>query len=258
MRLKQNDNCFCGSGKKYKDCCFPKKPRINLRTIHLTDEKLKKHSSDKNLDIDLYVDGINDTARIVDSKSKETIAETENYITRGYFGDKRFKTIYQIPINKKSCPSCELEIFQIFNSIIAIDTNRLSVRNKPFYLGVAFQFKYLNDSEMPIQPYLIKLFDLDINTERPENCNWYRLIDFIKNHKIYNSKQKIGLIVDSDLGEIVNYNNRLKPIYKDYFLPDNFTLIYATSDKKDSLLNLMIKLCDNFLKLFSENINKIQ
>lgn len=254
MKLLPNDKCFCGSEKKYKNCCFPKKPRINLRTLNLTSEKITKFSIDNNLNVELYIDGINNTAHIIDSNSHEIIAETENYVTNGYFGKNRFKNIFQIPDEIYRNEGFGLEVFRKFDSVIAIDTNKLLLNSQEFYLGAAFQFKYLSEKEFPIDSYLIKLFEPEQNSEKPENCNWKYLIEFIMHHKQFHKKARIALVVDSDLGNIPDYNERVKPIYKKYFLPDNFTLIYATSDKKESLFNSMIRLCDTFLKSFAEQL----
>jgi len=254
MKLSPNEKCFCGSGKKYKNCCSPKKPRINLRNLNLTSEKYHQFSIDNMLDVELYIDGINHTANIVDSNSQDIIAEAEHYVIHGYFGENRFKNIFQIPDEIYKEEGFGLEVFKKFDSVIAIDTNKLQINSKEFYLGAAFQFKYKPSKEIPIQPFLINLFKLEPTTEKPENLNWKNLIGFIMEHKQFNVTARIALIVDSDLGNIPDYNSRVKPICQDFILPDNFTLIYATSDKKDSLYNLMIRLCDTFLKKFAEDL----
>jgi len=204
----------------------------------------------------LFIDNINDTSSIIDPNSKEIIAQTENYITHGYFGDTRFKNIYQIPDEINNKENKGLLIFQKFHSVIAIDTNKFQVKSSEFYLGAAFQFEFKPKGKNIIEPYLLKLFRLETDIEKPENCNWKRLIEYIMQHKKYNDNSRIALIVDSDLDNIPDYNKRNKPIYEDFMLPNNFTLIYATSDKKDSFFNHMIILCDNFLKLFASDLKK--
>jgi hypothetical protein len=59
------------------------------------------------------------------------------------------------------------------------------------------------------------------------------------------SAKRIGLLVDSDLGNHDKYNARELPIAGDFFLPEKYQLIYATSDSgKDNLLNKFMGLCD--------------
>lgn len=254
MKFLPNDKCFCGSEKKYKNCCSPMKPRINLRTLNLTSEKFNKFSIDNKLNVELFIDGINNTTKIIDFSSKEIIAEAEKYVTNGYFGENRFKNIFQIPDEIYKEESFGLEVFNKFDSVIAIDTNKLQSNSQEFYLGAAFQFKFVPENEFPIDSYLIKLLQLEQNTEKPENCNWKNLIEFIVHHKQFNEKTRIALIVDSDLRDIPDYNKRTKPIYREFILPENFTLIYATSDKKESIINIMIRLCDTFLKKLAKEL----
>ena len=40
--IKRNEPCFCGSGKKYKKCCYPKEPNSNLSNASPLQEKYLK------------------------------------------------------------------------------------------------------------------------------------------------------------------------------------------------------------------------
>lgn len=37
IKIGRNDNCFCGSGKKYKKCCYLKIETSNFSDTHLMD-----------------------------------------------------------------------------------------------------------------------------------------------------------------------------------------------------------------------------
>lgn len=54
----------------------------------------------------------------------------------------------------------------------------------------------------------------------------------------------IGIVVDSDLGDIPLMNRREIPIFNDYYLPDRFELLHATDKGGSHFTNLLIKLCD--------------
>lgn len=56
--------------------------------------------------------------------------------------------------------------------------------------------------------------------------------------------RRIAFVVDSDLGNLEAYCNRSKPLHKDFYLPPNFTLLYASADRSDEWPNQMIKRCD--------------
>lgn len=224
--------------------------------MNITSEKYNQYSIENTLNVDIIIDGINDTSLIIDYDSQEMIAETEKYVTKGYFGENKFKNLYQIPDEIFKENDFGFEVFKKFDSVVAIDTNKFQTTNLEFYLGVAFQFKYMIEKEIPIEEYLIKHLELEINSEKPENLNWKNLIEFIMHHKQFNKNERIALIVDSDLENISDYNKRTKPIYNDFILPENFTLIYATSDKKDSIFNIMIRVCDTYLKKIADKIKK--
>ena len=55
----------------------------------------------------------------------------------------------------------------------------------------------------------------------------------------------MGLIVDSDLGNISAYNQRKKPILDPFFLPPNVQLVYATSDAGKSVVNKSLAIADS-------------
>ena len=77
-----------------------------------------------------------------------------------------------------------------------------------------------------------------------------KVIQFITQDQAYNTNQKIGIIVDSDLGNLPAYNARSLPIYFDFYLPTNFELIYASAEvgKTEFLVNRLIALCEDMAK----------
>lgn len=56
--------------------------------------------------------------------------------------------------------------------------------------------------------------------------------------------KQIGIVVDSELGHIKEFNSRERYIIDSFYLPQNFKLIYASADKNDTVLNWAIKQCD--------------
>ena len=73
----------------------------------------------------------------------------------------------------------------------------------------------------------------------------------------YSDSLRIGLTVDSNLDSLDRYNSRDLPIHEEYFLPKNFTLIYASTDSgSDYVLNQLIKLCDREAELQLDSIER--
>lgn len=79
----------------------------------------------------------------------------------------------------------------------------------------------------------------------PELYGWRKFIEFIMRLDGYEPLKRYALIVDSELGDIEFFNSRKKPIHADFFLPDNWDLIYASSDVgKENILNKVIACSD--------------
>jgi hypothetical protein len=67
-------------------------------------------------------------------------------------------------------------------------------------------------------------------------------------HEIKDSNEGLTLIItDSDLGNLDAINTRKIPLFAGMFLPDNFTLAYANSDrgKAEYTVNRAMKACDD-------------
>lgn len=90
----------------------------------------------------------------------------------------------------------------------------------------------------------------------PEVLGWYALMGAIKEQEDMSGK-KIGVIVDSNLGDIDKYNSREKPLFGNEYIPPNVTLIYASADKKDSIANKLIWLCDDLASSQFETMQNI-
>jgi hypothetical protein len=66
---------------------------------------------------------------------------------------------------------------------------------------------------------------------------------------------KVGMIVDSDLGNLDSYNTQKMPVCSGQMLPNNVTLIYASSDNKnDSIVNRIIAIADEASSLVLDAI----
>lgn len=86
----------------------------------------------------------------------------------------------------------------------------------------------------------------------PENWMWKVAIEegIKKQYPNFSDSLRIGLVVDSDMGMIPAYNARSKPVFEDYYLPSNFTLVYASADAgAEYILNRLIRLCDREAKM---------
>lgn len=87
---------------------------------------------------------------------------------------------------------------------------------------------------------------------KPEKLGWHLFISQIL-EKSGLDCLKIGVVVDSELGELPAINKRLQPYYMNFMLPEYATLIYASDASSDSLPSQMIRLCDKVAEsIFSQ------
>lgn len=241
-RLKSK--CICGSGKREKDCCKGRKPR----TTHIVMEHDKptivnSYRISKYGDIQLF--------------TKEGIAIPKNTrLEQSYKKNNgKEKKLVSVPTNSAKNISLQESIKQ-FDVIFAVDTNTKLSEHHPYksICSVVRGIVVKNTEEYGIDLLFETIFLSDENIAKPENSGWHRTIQHIK--EIYPESymtMKFGIVVDSDLGELQNYNNKTKPFIDNIFLPPNVHLIYASADVgKENIYNKMIHIADKI----SNQMNK--
>ncbi|KAA6179287.1 hypothetical protein F3K50_02940 [Pseudomonas marginalis] len=135
-----------------------------------------------------------------------------------------------------------------FDYLIAVDTNTELERTDGYkvsacciccvadpLVSITDQVKYEH-----LAAYLI----LDSGDEgNAELLGWHLVVTRHTNTPFLRT-QRVGVVVDSELGDHVAINNRTKPYYRDHLLPDNMSLIYASDAAAETFLNEMIKMND--------------
>lgn len=81
---------------------------------------------------------------------------------------------------------------------------------------------------------------------KPENCGWLEALAYLHKFGHIDPSQRIGVVVDSDLGNLSDYNERKKPVDGPHHLPANVTLLYASADAgQENILNKALSLADS-------------
>lgn len=75
-----------------------------------------------------------------------------------------------------------------------------------------------------------------------ETVTWMEVIK--KLQELIPCDKKVGIVIDSELGNLEGYNNRTVPVFGEWYLPDNYTFMYATANTSDEWCNKMIRQCD--------------
>ena len=137
-----------------------------------------------------------------------------------------------------------------FDYVFAIDTNMNKSKDDDYYYAVTIVYGGI--PEKPTGPNDYKgqfvaehLLTLDWYSrieQKLEPIAWCKIIKKLVT-KIPSDK-RVGIVIDSELNKLDGFNDRTIPVYKDWYLPQGYTMINATADKKDDWCNKMIHACD--------------
>lgn len=135
-----------------------------------------------------------------------------------------------------------------FDFLFAVDTNTRVVAGERTSLSVSYFVPNRLSSytkAIPFLPFCAFEINCIVNGVNPETVGWHILFEKLRNAGTFQISNRIGVIVDSELGRLIEVNRKGMPYYESYFLPDEIQLTYASSDTgKEFLPNQMISYCD--------------
>lgn len=141
-------------------------------------------------------------------------------------------------------------VLKHYDFLCAVDTNTRTIRDYQVSVTAVITF-----AEAPPPPGAKRYWQLDVpfcwefiglKTQKPENFGWLAALEEMVYRRLIASQKRIGMLVDSDLGNIGAYNAREKPFFGDVLLPNNIKLIYASADTGgESVINRVIRTADS-------------
>ena len=237
-KIQRNDPCPCGSGKKFKKCCIDKKPRTTRIKFDF-EEPVTIDSPD-------CLIFNNGQFQIRDVNGKIQTPEKTN-VTTFYDRKKKKKILNALQFDGNHLMDIHTAMLANYNAVFAIDTNTYIENDKSISLSCIIRIIYDEPSN---QFFLIPLrfYEFRNSCSKIENVAWCILIqELMADMEKIDESYKIGLVVDSDLGNFDNFQSRKEPIIDDFFLPECISLIYAGSDSGgEFLLNKAIKASDKW------------
>jgi hypothetical protein len=232
-RVGRNDPCPCGSGKKYKNCCRDKFPREQFVYIGYKEPFQG-----------VTIDGDQVFVHLLSGEKVKADA---------VFSQRQYKKISGKDKVTSSIPNrvvvdIPYYLASRFDVILAIDTNTKQIGNDLVSISCVFECyaKQINATQLQVsyRKHGNMAFRNCPNGEA-ERFAWSRLVMMVTSDPRYNEKLRVALITDHGLSRLAKYNTRELPIYQNFFLPSNFTLIYASSDiGKDNVLNALLIECE--------------
>ncbi len=133
-----------------------------------------------------------------------------------------------------------------FDHLFAVDTNSVDLNGTKISVAVPIGFKLEFTGPVWNAKYqLLDAFEFRNCVVNPEIIAWKNLIERITSG-ISLKDEKVAIIVDSELNKHTDINKRKEPIIAEFYLPENFELVYASSDTgKENPLNKIISICDS-------------
>ena len=137
-----------------------------------------------------------------------------------------------------------------YDFICAVDTNTKVIRGKkvsvtavvlvtPSFVGDKNGLREFWRFDVP---FCIEMIEIK---GPPENFGWVAAWDELWRRRIINNEMCVGMIVDSDLGNINKYNQRKVPLLGTFFIRSNQQLIYASNDAgKENVVNKALAAAD--------------
>lgn len=159
------------------------------------------------------------------------------------------KVLYSIPSNGNSGHlNQRAQLNKDFDFLFAVDTNTRKFKDRRLSICVSFVVPNSLDhynTIINISPFLVIAIN-DVSPKvNPELIGWHLTIEKIIANSAYNKNQRIGIIVDSELGKLPRINKREIHYYREKYLPENIQFIYASAEKGgEYFTNKMIRSCE--------------
>lgn len=234
MNVNGTKKCTCRSGKKYAKCCALKKPR-ECRIMF----KVPKKTT---------VDGVilGACGKIILTSQGKPVELSDAAVEISYRRDKKRKVVFRATTDIKE-PSIDPNLpLSQYHGIYAVDTNTKIIRGIRISVTCVLALQR-ERTELGLNTISIPMAAIELHNVigDPERAAWLLVCERLLDNPSFTDNLQIAMIVDSSLGCLDDINKRHMPVFKEKFLPDGFTLFYASSDStKDSIGNSMIAKCD--------------
>lgn len=166
------------------------------------------------------------------------------------------RTLNRIESNSNIMSMNLIELICQFDVIFAVDTNTKNINGVNISVP-SMQCCEINKNKNETS-FTFCCFGLvclkNIEENHPEKIGIKLLIQAIMSNQNYSKNLKIGIVTDHDLGNIDKYNKKEIPLCEDFYLPENFTLLYATDKPKENILNILISECDKEANKFFSGV----
>lgn len=169
-----------------------------------------------------------------------------SWVEHGYERPKGTKVLARAVVSPESAVADVNLVLGRYHELFAVDTNTKEIRGELVSVcGVVGGVAAVSAQGVICHYRPIQCIEYRGVTSSPEKIGWWETIQGICAAPTYLATKRYGVVVDAYLGELEAFNERSQPIVRDFFLPENVSLIYASSDvPNETLANKMLSLAD--------------
>ena len=171
------------------------------------------------------------------------------YVETTYARKKAPKIVNRVPLQGKGLQfDLTQALLQNYELLIALDTNTTQISGRKTSVTGAIVSKVIKrtDGSQDVAwhcPLCVEL--TEVVTDLEERVGWIEGLRALHAEGHITAHQRIGLVVDAHLGDLPAFNARTQAIYGQMMLPENVTLIYASSDTgSEYLANSLLRGAD--------------
>lgn len=239
VKIGRKNPCPCGSGKKYKKCCLHKKPREQIVMVGSSEPLHGLHYDKEKMEF---------TGLTLDDRLVKPVV---TYSQTHYKSDSAKEKVIA-RIQDKVIPN-EAELMRHLSSsfvlIIGVDTNTKAIGSERISVTgivhcVLQRLPGADSYHADFPWHGAIMFRNCPSALPPEKFGWMTVIKRV-NHEPLNRLKRFAIVTDHDLDNHTSYNNKKLPMFREFYLPDNFILMYGRGDgPNQSLLNYVVKQCE--------------
>lgn len=248
MTSGRNLPCFCGSGRKYKNCCLGREAKPRATSITM----------DMGVPVDVRSFSVSPTGHIqMFGDEVRPLAHISATVERSYERPKGAKVLSRVPLTRDTPLVADPNSALLqFDTIFAVDTNTRTIRNCSVSVAAITLAKWkVRYPEPTIQfatRQAMEFRDVDCHPDLLALQCFLKLLESTPGSE---GAGNVAIVMDSHLGDLPKIQSRQIPILDDYFLPDRFTIVYATDAANDALPNVLLRRSD---KAANELLRKIE
>ena len=171
------------------------------------------------------------------------------HVESTYQRPKGKKYLVRAPLMPRYLYANPNRMLETFDILYAIDTSHQVANGSSISVAGVVVGKYTKiivPGKTTIQFAPVHCLEFRGIKEKFENIAWMKVAEILLSQPYYLPSWRVGFIVDSDFGNLDDYNERRKPIFGKFWLPENITLIYASTDAgMEYIPNRMLALADS-------------